>query len=198
MCQFVSASILALNAAVEAARAGAAGTGFAVVAEEVRSLAQRCSQAARDTASLIGDSIVRSKEGNGNLEQVSAAIRGVTASAAEIRTLVEQVTQSTREQTLAIEQVDQAMANISRITQQTAASAHETASAGADLDSQSRRLNEMALQLTELVAGKREGRQPGLTMRSDSAPPTVAAPRSCAARYRSAKGHRPPQLGRTQ
>ena len=124
------------------------------MAEEVRSLAQRCSQAARDTASLIGDSIVRSKEGNGNLEQVSAAIRGVTASAAEIRTLVEQVTQSTREQTLAIEQVDQAMANISRITQQTAANAHETASAGADLDSQSRRLNEMALQLTELVAGK--------------------------------------------
>jgi hypothetical protein len=147
-------NILALNAAVEAARAGAAGTGFAVVADEVRNLAQRCSQAARDTAGLIGDSIVRSKEGNGNLEQVSAAIRGVTASAAEIRTLVEQVTQGTREQTLAIEQVDQAMANISRITQQTASSAHETASAGADLDSQSRRLNEMALQLTELVAGR--------------------------------------------
>lgn len=147
-------NILALNAAVEAARAGEAGAGFAVVADEVRSLAQRSSQAAQDTARLIGDSMVHSKTGSANLERVSTAIRGITASSTEIRSLVEQVTSGTREQAMAIEQVNQAIANISGITQRTAATAQESAAAGVELDSQSNHLNEMAVQLRELVTGK--------------------------------------------
>src|SRR5439155_10694337 len=71
-------NILALNAAVEAARAGEAGLGFAVVADEVRNLAQRCAQAARDTASLIEESVVRSNDGKVKLDQVAEGIRAIT------------------------------------------------------------------------------------------------------------------------
>src|SRR6202011_2193544 len=70
-------NILALNAAVEAARAGEAGMGFAVVADEVRNLSQRCSQAAKDTAALIEESIAKSNEGGVKLDQVTKAIRKI-------------------------------------------------------------------------------------------------------------------------
>ena len=80
-------NILALNAAVEAARAGEAGKGFAVVAEEVRNLAQRAASAAKDTATLIEESIGSSGEGARKLEQVADAIRGITQSASEVRNL---------------------------------------------------------------------------------------------------------------
>src|SRR4029079_11762505 len=66
-------NILALNAAVEAARAGEAGLGFAVVADEVRNLAQRCAQAARDTAGLIEESIATSRDGNERLDRMAGA-----------------------------------------------------------------------------------------------------------------------------
>ena len=71
-------NILALNAAVEAARAGEAGMGFAVVADEVRNLAQRCAQAAKDTAALIEESVVKSNNGRVKVDEVAAAIRAIT------------------------------------------------------------------------------------------------------------------------
>ena len=74
-------NILALNAAVEAARAGEAGLGFAVVADEVRNLAQRCAQAARDTAALIEESIETSRDGNARLDQMAGAVRSMTENA---------------------------------------------------------------------------------------------------------------------
>jgi hypothetical protein len=78
-------NILALNAAVEAARAGEAGLGFAVVADEVRNLAQRCAQAARDTAALIEESIATAGDGNAKLDQMAGAVRSVTESAVRVK-----------------------------------------------------------------------------------------------------------------
>ena len=82
-------NILALNAAVEAARAGEAGLGFAVVADEVRNLAQRCAQAARDTAGLIEDSIATSRDGNARLDQMAGDVRAMTENATQVKSLVD-------------------------------------------------------------------------------------------------------------
>ena len=91
-------NILALNAAVEAARAGEAGLGFAVVADEVRNLAQRCAQAARDTAGLIEDSIVTSRDGNARLDQMAANVRAMTENSTKVKSLVDEVNMGSQEQ----------------------------------------------------------------------------------------------------
>jgi methyl-accepting chemotaxis protein/methyl-accepting chemotaxis protein-1 (serine sensor receptor) len=91
-------NLLALNAAVEAARAGEAGMSFAVVADEVRRLARRSAQAAHDTVALVEESAVRSSEGSTNLTLVSQAIRGITESSAQVKTLIEQINQGSRRQ----------------------------------------------------------------------------------------------------
>src|SRR5262249_43417277 len=98
-------NILALNAAVEAARAGEAGTGFAVVADEVRNLAQRCAQAARDTAALIEESIAKSNDGKVRMDEVTASIKLVTDEAAKVKMLVDEVNLGSGEQTRGIEQI---------------------------------------------------------------------------------------------
>ena len=79
-------NILALNAAVEAARAGEAGMGFAVVADEVRNLAQRSAQAAKDTAALIEESIAKSNDGKGKVDDVATAIQSIIQEAVEVKT----------------------------------------------------------------------------------------------------------------
>jgi methyl-accepting chemotaxis protein len=91
-------NILALNAAVEAARAGEAGMGFAVVADEVRNLAQRSAQAARDTNSLIDDSIAKTRNGKQKLDQVADTIRSITRSAREAKELVDHLRGASEEQ----------------------------------------------------------------------------------------------------
>ena len=130
-------NILALNAAVEAARAGESGMGFAVVADEVRNLAQRSAQAARDTAGLIEESIARSNSGQITVDQVAADIRSITAESAKVKTLVDEVSLGSAEQSRGIDQIGRAILQMEQVTQKTAATAGESASASEELNAQS-------------------------------------------------------------
>jgi methyl-accepting chemotaxis protein len=146
-------NILALNAAVEAARAGEAGMGFAVVADEVRNLAQRSAQAAKDTAGLIEESIATSRDGSARLEQVAGVIRAITESSAQVKTLVDEVNVGSQEQARGIDQISKAVAQMDQVTQGTAASAEESASASEELSAQAQTLNQIVSELRELVGG---------------------------------------------
>jgi hypothetical protein len=146
-------NILALNAAVEAARAGEAGAGFAVVADEVRNLAQRSAQAARDTAPLIEESIAKSNAGGSKLEQVTAAVNGITESAAKVKTFVDQVNQGSREQARGIEQVSKVIQQMSQVTQSSAANSEEGAAASEELSAQAQSMDSVARHLRAVVEG---------------------------------------------
>jgi len=146
-------NILALNAAVEAARAGEAGMGFAVVADEVRNLAQRCAQAARDTADLIEGAISKSNDGKVKVDQVAAAIREITVESAKVRTLVDEVNLGSQEQARGIEQIGKAIGQMEQVTQKIAANAEESASAAEELNAQSETLRDVVDRLTALVGG---------------------------------------------
>jgi methyl-accepting chemotaxis protein len=146
-------NILALNAAVEAARAGEAGMGFAVVADEVRNLAQRCAQAAKDTSSLIEDSISKSNDGKNKVDQVAAAIRAISEESNKIKTLVDEVNLAGQEQARGIDQIGKAITQMEQVTQNSAASAEEGAAAAEQLTAQSDALRDIVGQLTGMVGG---------------------------------------------
>ena len=146
-------NILALNAAVEAARAGEAGLGFAGVADEVRNLAQRCAGAARDTASLIEESMDNSLQGKARMDRVSAAIGIITGHARSIQSLVDEMNRGGQHQMRGIEQIVQAIEQMGQVTQNAAANSQENAAAGHQLDAQSKTLKELINRLHAMVDG---------------------------------------------
>jgi methyl-accepting chemotaxis protein/methyl-accepting chemotaxis protein-1 (serine sensor receptor) len=148
-------NILALNAAVEAARAGEAGMGFAVVADEVRNLAQRCAEAAKNTAALIEESIAKSRKGKEKVDLVARAIQSITAESADIRGLVDEVKVGSQEQARGIDQIGKAISQMEQVTQTTAASAEESAAAAEELTAQSEALRGVVEQLSVLVKAAR-------------------------------------------
>jgi CHASE3 domain sensor protein len=144
-------NILALNAAVEAARAGEAGMGFAVVADEVRNLAHRSAQAAKDTSSLIAESIAKSGEGSAKLQLVTQVIRAITESSATVKTLVDEVNAGSQEQARGIEEISKAVSEMDRVTQTASDAAQGSATSSRDLSAQAEALNQIVLDLGILV-----------------------------------------------
>lgn len=146
-------NILALNAAVEAARAGEAGMGFAVVAEEVRNLAQRSAQAAKDTAAIIERNIELSQSGVAVAGRVKASLEEISAGARKVSELVDEITAASQEQAQGIEQINKAIQQMDQVTQGTAAGAEESASASEELNAQAESMKEAVQNLLLLVNG---------------------------------------------
>ena len=136
-------NILALNAAVEAARAGEQGRGFAVVAGEVRNLAQRSAQAAREIKTLIGESVERVESGTGLVAQAGQSVGQIVDQVARVSQLIEGITLASQEQSEGISQVGDAVAQLDQVTQQNAALVEESAAAAESLRSQAQRLAEV-------------------------------------------------------
>jgi methyl-accepting chemotaxis protein-1 (serine sensor receptor) len=135
-------NILALNAAVEAARAGEQGRGFAVVAAEVRSLAQRSAQAAREIKALISDSVERVGQGSALVDQAGATMREVVSSIKRVSDIVGEITAASVEQSTGVSQVGEAVMQMDQATQQNAALVEEATAAAESLKQQARQLVE--------------------------------------------------------
>ena len=149
-------NILALNADVEAARAGEAGMGFAVVADEVRNLAQRCAQAAKETAGKIDGAIAKTGQGVDISNKVAAALNEIATKVRRVDELVTEVASASREQTQGISQINSAMGQMDKVTQGNAANAEESAAAAEELNAQAETMKQSVAELLQLVRGNHQ------------------------------------------
>ncbi len=170
-------NILALNAAVEAARAGEQGRGFAVVAGEVRSLAQRSAQAAKEIKSLIEDSTQKVGMGASQVQEAGRTMDDIVAQVKRVTDLMAEITAGTQEQSAGISQVNQAVATLDQMTQQNAALVEQSAAAASSLKDQALALDAAVARFKLRGAGASSSarpKAPAAAVRSSK--PEVKAP----------------------
>lgn len=176
-------NLLALNAAVEAARAGDAGKGFAVVAEEVRNLAQRSAEAAKDTSDLIAESQNNANGGVAVTHEVTEVLGEIVEGVSRVSELVDAVSNANEEQSQSVGEINRAVSDLDQVTQSNAANAEESASASEELSGQARELKNMVGILESIVNGG-DGEPESILMPMDG---PVREMRPAAA---GARGHR--------
>ncbi|MGV8058110.1 MAG: methyl-accepting chemotaxis protein [Smithellaceae bacterium] len=147
-------NLLALNAAVEAARAGEVGAGFAVVADEVRNLAMRAAEAAKTTEALIEGTVQKIHSGKELLNKTEEAFTRVAEESDKIGQIIGEIASASREQSIGIGQVNVAVSEVDKITQQNAARAEETASASEEMKAEAEQMKGYVKKLTKLVGGR--------------------------------------------
>jgi methyl-accepting chemotaxis protein len=167
-------NLLAVNAAVEAARAGEEGRGFAVVAAEVRSLAQRSAEAAKEIKTLIQDSLRKVERGTGLVNKSGETLHGIVSSVKRVTDIVGEIAAAAGEQSTGIEQVNTAMTQMDQVTQSNSAQTEELSSTAESLSDQSRGLMEL-VQIFTLNKGGKQAHSPSATRRSSAAASAVPA-----------------------
>ncbi len=155
-------NILSLNASVEAARAGEHGKGFAVVAEEVRGLAQRSSQAAKETAELIEDNAKHASSGMAVADSAGAALREMMENTQKVAGFLTEIQSTSQEQSKAIKEIGTMMDKLEAVTQDNNANAKQTADASQDMARQASGLKGVVTQLVAIVEGGQNAGQPAV------------------------------------